>query len=153
MRVNQRKVDRSKCISVFLKQQIGYGIFLSKIFENRKIYHVRKVTLRKNFLKFSKKLGISKMKNLAHYSTDLNGQSWGLRLNTNGLLRRCSTPLPVSTFLAKLGPCAESYVEKCPFQVFFRFRRILGRLIIYRPPEHPLLIIPSILSWVRSIVC
>jgi len=30
----------------------------SKIFENRKIYHVRKVTLRKKFPKSSKKLGI-----------------------------------------------------------------------------------------------
>ena len=28
----------------------------------------------------------------------------------------CSTPLPMSAFLAKLGPCAESYVEKCPFK-------------------------------------
>ena len=43
----------------------------------------------------------------------MNSLSFSFR--TNGLLRRCSTPIPVSTFLAKLGSCAESYVEKCPF--------------------------------------
>ena len=87
------------------------------------MYNVRKVTLRNDrldkFLKnFQKTWHIENVKTWHTTwlsSTDLNGQSWGLRLNTNGLLRRCSTPLPVSTFLAKLGPCAESYVEKCPF--------------------------------------
>jgi len=53
---------------------------------------------------------------------DLNGQSWGLRLGTNGSNYSGdalhSTPLPVSTFLAKLGPCVESCcVEQCPLTV------------------------------------
>jgi len=79
---------------------------------------VRKVTLRnvrldnvpKNFQKTWHIENVKTWHTTWLSSTDLNGQSWGLRLNTNGLLRRCSTPLPVSTFLAKLGPCAESYV-------------------------------------------
>ena len=98
------------------------------------------MSVQTNFQKISKNLTYRKCKNLAHYLAKLNGLKWaklGAEAKHEWLtpaMLYASTPLPVSTFLAKLGPCAESYVEKCPFRQILDFRQFQTNLyfIFYR---------------------